>query len=73
MKNIAAIGGALTISMVRITPMPPCCIAIAVRLSCGVTVTQSATQNAIPTAISMSMASVIMTVSSASENKVPRP
>ena len=27
-KNIAAIGGAVRISVVRINPMPPCCIAM---------------------------------------------
>ena len=72
-KNTAAIGGALMISIVRIAPMPPCCIAMLVRLSVLLGNHTLGSQNAMPTAITMSNAKVTMTVKNAIEKMVPMP
>ena len=66
-------GGALMINMVRIAPMPPCCIAMLVRLSVSVGNHTLGSQKAMPTAITMSSAKVTITVRNAIEKIAPMP
>ena len=72
LKNIAAIGGAVMISIDSTTPIPPCCSAMLLMLS-GPAPSSALAQNDAATAITMSVASVTMTLSNASENIVPNP
>ncbi len=77
-KNMAAIGGAVRIKVVRINPMPPCCIAWLVMPSLdapmsGNLFTSAVIQNEADTRITMSSAIETIAASTAMENMVPIP
>ncbi len=71
-KKAAAIGGAMTMSVVRINPNPPCCIAMLLTPS-WLAPRNPPAQNAADTASTMSRASATMTLNTARENMVPMP
>ncbi len=75
---MAAIGGAVRIKVVRINPMPPCCIAWLVMPSLEAPssrnlLTKAVDQNAVETRITMSSAIDTIAASTAIENIVPMP
>jgi len=76
-KNIAAIGGAVKISVVRINPMPPCCSAMllmpSVRLVLNSAPNADAPQNEAATRATISIAIPVIAASTAIENMVPIP
>ncbi len=77
-KNIDAMGGAVRIKVVRINPMPPCCIAWLVMPSLEAPssrnlLTRAVDQNAVETRITMSSAIDTIAASTAIENIVPMP
>ncbi|KLD71053.1 hypothetical protein Y887_09195 [Xanthomonas pisi DSM 18956] len=76
-KNIAAIGGAVRISVVRIKPMPPCCNAWLlipeVKSWPNTEPSSEDPQKAMDTLVTMSKAMDVMTASTDMEKKVPIP
>src|SRR5688500_14586412 len=71
-KNDAAIGGAVTINTVSISPNPPCCSAMLLMPS-WLDPVNLPTQNAAETESTISNASATITLRTASENNVPIP
>jgi len=76
-KNIAAIGGAVRIRVVRIKPIPPCCSAMllmpSVRFVLSSAPSAAAPQNEAATRATISIAMPVMAASTAIENIVPMP
>ncbi len=76
-KNIAAIGGAVRISVVRIRPMPPCCSAMldmpSLKFSPNGLPSNELPQKAPASLATISIAMVVIAASTAIENIVPIP